>query len=176
MYGQRIKEVMEREHMLRAPPHTTVAAAARMMAEEKVSAVLVLDGSRLAGIFTERDAVFRVIAPDRDARSTTLADVMTADPITIGPDKTFGQALALMHERGIRHVPVVERSGRTAARRRSCSWRSPSWPAGDTTQSANCCASAFFTCGCLAGLTTITPYWLNRRLSPSTRMPARRGS
>jgi CBS domain-containing protein len=108
MYGQRIKEVMEREHMLRAPPHTTVAAAARMMAEEKVSAVLVLDGSRLAGIFTERDAVFRVIAPDRDARSTTLADVMTADPITIGPDKTFGQALALMHERGIRHVPVVE--------------------------------------------------------------------
>jgi len=108
MYGQRIKEVMEREHMLRAPPHTTVAAAARMMAEQKVSAVLVLDGGRLAGIFTERDAVFRVIAPDRDARSTTLADVMTADPITIGPDKTFGQALALMHERGIRHVPVVE--------------------------------------------------------------------
>lgn len=108
MYGQRIKEVMEREHMLRAPPGTTVADAARQMAEQKVSAVLVLDGSRLAGIFTERDAVFRVIATGRDARSTTLADVMTADPITIAPDKTFGQALALMHERGIRHVPVVE--------------------------------------------------------------------
>lgn len=108
MYGQRIKEVMEREHMLRAPPNTTVADAARQMAEQKVSAVLVLDGGKLAGIFTERDAVFRVIATGRDARSTTLADVMTADPITIGPDKTFGQALALMHERGIRHVPVVE--------------------------------------------------------------------
>ena len=109
MYGQRIKEVMEREHMLHAPPHTTVAEAARMMAERRVSAVLVLDEGRLAGIFTERDAVFRVIAPDRDARNTTLADVMTADPVTIGPDKTFGQALALMHERGIRHVPVVDK-------------------------------------------------------------------
>lgn len=108
MYGQRIKEVMERERMLSAPPHTTVADAARMMADQRVSAVLVLDGNRLTGIFTERDAVFRVIAPGRDARSTTLADVMTPDPLTIGPDKTFGQALALMHERSIRHMPVVE--------------------------------------------------------------------
>lgn len=108
MYGQRIKHVMERERMLSAPPHTTVADAARLMAEQRVSAVLVLDGSTLTGIFTERDAVFRVIAPGRDARSTTLADVMTADPVTIGPDKTFGQALALMHERCIRHVPVIE--------------------------------------------------------------------
>jgi CBS domain-containing protein len=108
MYGQRIKHVMERERMLCAPPHTSVADAARLMAEQRVSAVLVLDGSQLSGIFTERDAVFRVIALGRDASRTTLADVMTADPATIGPDKTFGQALALMHERGIRHVPVVE--------------------------------------------------------------------
>lgn len=108
MYGQRIKHVMERERMLTAPPQTTVADAARLMADKGFSAVLVLEGADLTGIFTERDAVFRVIALGRDARSTTLADVMTPRPITIAPDKTFGQALALMHDHGIRHVPVVE--------------------------------------------------------------------
>lgn len=108
MYGQRIKQVMERERMLTAPPQTSVADAARLMAEKNCSAVLVLDGQDLAGIFTERDAVFRVIAPGRDAGTTCLADVMTPRPITIAPDKTFGQALALMHERSIRHVPVVD--------------------------------------------------------------------
>src|SRR6185295_8117922 len=46
-----------------------------------------------------------------------------------------------------------------------------SCPSGDTTQSAKACARSFLTCGCLAGFTTITPYWLNRRLSPCTRMP-----
>lgn len=108
MYGQRIRQVMERERMLTAPPQTTVSEAARLMADRGVSAVLVLAGEKLAGIFTERDAVFRVIAPGRDAQTTTLSEVMTADPITIAPDKTFGQALTLMHERRIRHVPVLE--------------------------------------------------------------------
>ena len=108
MYGQRIKQVMERERILCAPPHTSVADAARRMAEKACSAVMVLQDDELAGIFTERDAVFRVIACDRDAGKTTLAEVMTPRPVTITPDKTFGQALALMHERRIRHVPVVE--------------------------------------------------------------------
>jgi len=108
MYGQRIRQVMERERMLTAPPQTSVAEAARLMADKNCGAVLVLDGQELAGIFTERDAVFRVIALGRDASSTCLSEVMTPRPITISPEKTFGQALALMHERSIRHVPVVE--------------------------------------------------------------------
>lgn len=108
MYGQRIRQVMERERMLTAPPQTSVSEAARLMADKAISAVLVMEGNRLAGIFTERDAVFRVIAPGRDAQTTQLAEVMTPDPVTIAPDKTFGQALALMHERRIRHVPVLE--------------------------------------------------------------------
>lgn len=108
MYGQRIRQVMEREHMLTATPQTTVADATRLMAEARFSAVLVIEGERLVGIFTERDAVFRVLAQGREARSTRLDEVMTAQPITMDPDKTFGQALTLMHERGIRHVPVIE--------------------------------------------------------------------
>jgi CBS domain-containing protein len=78
-----------------------------MMAERPCSAVLVVDGERLAGIFTERDAVHRVIALGLDPRTTELRTVMTPDPVTIDPDRTFGQALLLMHERSIRHVPVM---------------------------------------------------------------------
>jgi CBS domain-containing protein len=85
-----------------------VVEAARLMKRRKVSALLVVDGTRLLGIFTERDAVFRVIAQGRSPQETRVADVMTPDPQTVHPDKPFGHALHLMHEGGFRHVPVVE--------------------------------------------------------------------
>lgn len=107
MYSQRIRDVMERKKLLIASPETSVRDAAKLMAKAKVSAVLVLENERLVGIFTERDAVSRVIAKDRDVKTTRLVDVMTASPKTISPDKTFGYALLLMHENGFRHVPVV---------------------------------------------------------------------
>jgi CBS domain-containing protein len=74
---------------------TTVVEVARRMHEQRTGAALILDGSRLVGIFTERDALFRVLA---DAR----------DPQTIHPDKPFEDALRLMYEGRFRHVPVVE--------------------------------------------------------------------
>lgn len=108
MFNQRIGRVMDREQMLIASPETTVSDAARLMAGSSIGAVLVVENNALAGIFTERDAVFRVIAQGRDAQATRLADVMTAAPLTIEPDKPFGLALRLMHEHGLRHLPVVE--------------------------------------------------------------------
>jgi CBS domain-containing protein len=86
----------------------SVAQAARLMKERRVGAVLVLEEGRLAGIFTERDALFRVIAEGRDPAKTQLAEVMSANPRTITPDRPFGHALHMMHEGGFRHVPVVE--------------------------------------------------------------------
>jgi CBS domain-containing protein len=86
----------------------TVAQAARLMKEKRVGALLVMEEGRLAGIFTERDALFRVIAEGRDPGATQLADVMSANPRTITPDRPFGHALHMMHEGGFRHVPVVE--------------------------------------------------------------------
>ena len=99
---------MEQEKLLTAPPETTVSQAARLMARRKVGAVMVLDNQKLVGIFTERDAVFRVIAQGRDAQTTALAEVMTAAPLTVDPDKSFGYALLLMYEHGFRHLPVIE--------------------------------------------------------------------
>jgi len=70
--------------------------------------MVVKDNGRLAGIFTERDAVFRVLAEGRDPKTTRLSDVMTPQPQTITPEKPFGHALLMMYESGFRHVPVVE--------------------------------------------------------------------
>ncbi|MDA8107159.1 MAG: CBS domain-containing protein [Betaproteobacteria bacterium] len=106
--SERVRRVMEPGKVLLAPPHMTVSEAARLMAQKRVSAIMVVESGSLVGIFTERDAVFRVVAEDRDARSTRLAAVMTPAPRTIGPEESFGYALLVMHENGFRHLPVVE--------------------------------------------------------------------
>jgi CBS domain-containing protein len=95
------------------PPATaeksvTVLDAALLMKEQGKGALLVVDGSRLIGIFTERDALVRVIAARRDPVTTRLADVMTPQPQTMHPDEPFVKALRIMHRRGFRHLPVVE--------------------------------------------------------------------
>jgi CBS domain-containing protein len=109
MFGLPIRSVMQRKKLLTASPETVVAKAAGLMAKRKVSAVMVVDhGGRLIGIFTERDAVHRVIAARRDPHATRLAEVMTPAPKTVTPYETFGYALLMMHEQGIRHIPVVD--------------------------------------------------------------------
>jgi CBS domain-containing protein len=108
MFDQLIKNVMEQKNFLTAPPETTVSDAARLMAGRNVGAVMVVEKEQLVGIFTERDAVFRVIARGLDAAGTRLADVMTAGPKTLEPHKTYGHALLLMQDNGFRHVPVME--------------------------------------------------------------------
>jgi len=77
------------------------------MAAERVGSVMVVRDGRLAGIFTERDALFRVLAARRDPETTRIADVMTANPQTITPDRPLGHAMHMMNEGGFRHVPVV---------------------------------------------------------------------
>jgi len=107
-----IRSIIEGKKVLAAPQTTTVAQAARLMKQRHVSAILVVDGEgKLTGIFTERDALFRVIAADRSPKATPIAEVMTAHPHSVDPDRPFVQALVMMHEGGFRHVPVV-RGGR----------------------------------------------------------------
>ncbi len=107
MYDQPISHVMTKTPFLTAPPTTTVGEAAALMAERNVGHVLVVDSERLIGIFTERDAVYRVMARRLDQQTTTLAEVMTPSPRTVGPDQPFGIAMAMMHKYGFRRVPVV---------------------------------------------------------------------
>ena len=103
-----VRSIIEDQKPVTASADITVAAAARLMREHRIGAILVIHEGRLAGIFTERDALFRVIAEGRDPVKTRVAEVMTANPRTIAPDRPFGHALHLMYEGGFRHVPVVD--------------------------------------------------------------------
>jgi CBS domain-containing protein len=109
MYDRPVRMVMRRRKVCRAAPNTSVRRAAKLMADKNAGAVLVVaDEGRLAGIFTERDLAFRVVAQGRDPDATILVDVMTPSPRTIDADEPFGYALLLMHEGGFRHLPVLE--------------------------------------------------------------------
>lgn len=103
-----IRDIIRGRKLVTALESTTVLEAARLMKEAKVGAILVMKKDRLAGIFTERDALTRVIAVGRDPAHTRLSTVMTAKPRAMAPDKPFGHALIAMHEHGFRHMPVVE--------------------------------------------------------------------
>jgi CBS domain-containing protein len=103
-----IRSIIGNQVPVTATGELTVEQAARLMKEKRIGALLVLDEGRLTGIFTERDALFRVVAEGRDPAKTRLSEVMTANPRTITPDQPFGHALHLMHEGGFRHVPVVD--------------------------------------------------------------------
>ncbi|HEY1328138.1 MAG TPA: CBS domain-containing protein [Casimicrobiaceae bacterium] len=109
MRTRTVRAVVAGRPVVGAPSTTSVEAAARLMKRKKVGALMVVDEGRLVGIFTERDALFRVIADDLDPRHTRLDRVMTRDPRTIDAEKPFAYALMMMHEGGFRHVPVIAR-------------------------------------------------------------------
>jgi CBS domain-containing protein len=90
----------------------TVQEAVRIMVEKKVGAVLILEERRPAGIFTERDLMVKVVAAGRDPKGTRVAEVMTSPVIPIQLDEDIDDAVRLMVQRHIRHLPLVDREGR----------------------------------------------------------------
>lgn len=109
MPNRTLRQVVEGQTVVSALANTTVRAAAITMARHKIGAILVVDDQgRLAGLFTERDVLNRVVAQGLDPDSTQLSTVMTADLQTASPDKPLAHALHMMFEGGFRHVPVVE--------------------------------------------------------------------
>ncbi len=108
MLDEPVRNIMQPEKVLMAAPQALVSKAAELMAAKNVGAIMVVEGDQLVGIFTERDVVFRVVAQGLDVRTTRLADVMTLAPHTVDSEKPFGYALLVMHQRGFRHLPVVQ--------------------------------------------------------------------
>ena len=89
-------------------PDSTIIEAVWVMNRNRVGAVLVVNGPRLVGIFSERDALTRVIESGLDATATPVKDVMTSDVVTVPSHRTVEEALAVMTERRIRHLPVFD--------------------------------------------------------------------
>ncbi len=106
--SQRSVVQLVKHQVIHLAPSASVREAARLMSENHIGALLVMDEGRLAGIFTERDALDRVLAEGRDPDSTSLSEVMTRDPVTLGPQTAATLALDVMGETGFRHLPVVE--------------------------------------------------------------------
>jgi CBS domain-containing protein len=88
-------------------PDTAVIDAIRVMAEKHVGALLVMEGPRLCGIVSERDYARKVVLLGRSSESTPVRDIMTASVRTIEPEDTVEDAMRLMTEHRIRHLPVL---------------------------------------------------------------------
>jgi CBS domain-containing protein len=103
-----VPDVISGQTLQKVSPQENVRAAAKMLREKKIAAVLVMEGERLVGIITERDMTARVIAAGLDPDTAVCGDIMTANPDTLSPDDTASDAINMMRERNYRHLPVVK--------------------------------------------------------------------
>ena len=104
-----------RTPLVTVSPNATVVEAVRIMADESIGALAVMDGSRLVGIFSERDLMLRVVSEKRNPERTHIRDVMTTPVETIDRDSTVDEALKVMLEKHIRHLPILNRDGQLSA-------------------------------------------------------------
>jgi CBS domain-containing protein len=89
------------------PVSVTIAEAVREMNQHRIGSVLVMDGERLAGIFTERDVLTRVISAELDPKTTPITKVMSANVLTITPEATVQEVMDIFAEKRCRHLPVM---------------------------------------------------------------------
>lgn len=105
-----VKSLLERKRIsqiLALTPEHMVIDALELMADNNIGAVMIMDGERLAGIFSERDYARKGIVKGRKAKSTPLTEVMTHTVFTVSPDMTIDDCMQLFTDKRIRHLPVV---------------------------------------------------------------------
>ena len=102
-----LRDFMTSEDVLTIAAETTLGEAARLMRNRNVGAAVVVDGERIAGIFTERD-LLRAIADSRHPDQGQVQSYMTPDPLTLPSDHSPSEAAQIMTERRFRHIPVVD--------------------------------------------------------------------
>lgn len=91
--------------------NSSVLDALKVMMEKNISALLVLDGDRLLGIFTERDYARKIILHGKSSAETLIKEVMTAHPITVLPSDSIEFCMGIMTDKHIRHLPVMQDNG-----------------------------------------------------------------
>ena len=103
-----LRDIVNERKVYSVDTTTTVLEAARFMKEHNIGALPVLRDGTLAGIFSERDIMNRVVAVGRTPGTTTVAEVMTANPRAVPVDETVEECLFIMREFGFRHLPIVD--------------------------------------------------------------------
>lgn len=106
---QQVKHLLESKgkEVYAVAPDASVYEAIRQMAEKNVGALVVIKGSELVGIISERDYARKVILQDKSSRDTPVADIMTASVITVSPDATVDECMRLCTDSRLRHLPVL---------------------------------------------------------------------
>ncbi|GGW10506.1 oxidoreductase [Streptomyces capoamus] len=104
---QHVRDVMTSD-LVTVEPQASAAAAARLMRDEDVGAVLVTENGHLRCLVSDRDLVVRVFAEGADPERTSVVQAGSEDLVTVGPDDDLEQALVLMREHAVRRIPVVE--------------------------------------------------------------------
>lgn len=89
-------------------PDATVYSALEKLAQYSVGALLVLEGDKLVGVISERDYTRKITLQGRNSKETTVAEIMTADVITVGCNARTRDCMVLMSEKKIRHLPVMD--------------------------------------------------------------------
>ncbi|HEX3681648.1 MAG TPA: CBS domain-containing protein [Bryobacteraceae bacterium] len=96
------------------PPGATVYSAIELMADKRVGALLVIDGDKLAGIISERDYARKIILQGKSSSDTFVREIMTPSPITVRCETTVDEAMRIMVDNRIRHLPVINSEGQVA--------------------------------------------------------------
>jgi len=89
-------------------PHRPVFDALVVLAEYKIGALVILEGDKLVGIFSERDYAREIVLKGKSSKTTAISDVMSTNVLTVKPSDTVEQAMSIMSEKHIRHLPVLE--------------------------------------------------------------------
>ncbi len=98
----------KRGALIHIRPGDMVVEALRLMRDNRVRSVLVIDDDRLVGIVTQGDCAIKVLLPGLDAKQTPVSQVMTVNPVTVKPDDRLQGCMAMMATRGFRHLPVLD--------------------------------------------------------------------
>ncbi len=101
-----ICDLLRNQVTVSAEAHQTVLEVARMMVEHNIGAVPVLQDGQLAGIFSERDLMSRVVVAGKDPACTPVREVMTENPLTVAPSDQIETCRTLMKRHGFRHLPI----------------------------------------------------------------------
>lgn len=105
-----VRELLETKGgvVLTIAPSQSVFEAIKLMAEKSVGALVVMDGSDIVGIITERDYARKIVLKGRSSKKTACRNIMTGDVLVVSPERTLDECMALMSNKRIRHLPVIE--------------------------------------------------------------------
>ena len=96
------------DHVISIAPETNVEEAAKMMRKERVGSLLVMRGKDMLGILTERDILNKVVAEGRTATDVSAHEIMTKKVVVIDPDRSVRDAMKVVTDKRLRHLPVVK--------------------------------------------------------------------